>query len=76
MSLTSDDHPDLIRGLLAIHTVCYCCTILLRSTPHPDTQIPVNDKVAEAALEATALLRAFDLPALRFVDPVLGASIC
>lgn len=73
LSLVPNTRQDIIRGLLTVKTMCCCSTILIQSSLN--ITMPLNDRVASAALEAVSLLREVDLQALHFVDMVLGVRV-
>ena len=65
--------PDVVRSLLAIHTLCQCATIQLH-TPLSQGRAPSNNKALAAASAAVAVLQGVPVPQLVYVDPIMGVS--
>ncbi|KAF7793506.1 hypothetical protein EIP86_004618 [Pleurotus ostreatoroseus] len=63
--------PDVVRSLLAIHTLCQCATIQLHA-PLSQGRAPSNNKALAAASAAVAVLQGVPVPQLVYVDPIMG----
>lgn len=77
LALVPAMRTNLIRELLTVKTMCCCTSILINSAlpGQAHGSLPLNDKVAAAALEAADMLREVDLQSLQFVDTVCGVGI-
>ena len=74
LSQATSMRPDVVRALLAIHTLCYCATIQLHS-PFAQNHQPSNSKISAAANGAASVVQAIPMPQIVYVDPIMGVSV-
>ena len=74
LSQATSMHADVVRSLLAIHTLCHCATIQLHS-PFAGENHNSSNKVMTAAHTAASVLQGIPVPQLIYVDPIMGVSL-
>ncbi|PSR71032.1 hypothetical protein PHLCEN_2v13080 [Hermanssonia centrifuga] len=63
--------PDLVRGLLTVHTLINCATMQLHA-PWVQPGNPINRKSLTAARTAMTSLQKVDISQLGYIDPFMG----